>query len=79
MRKVISRRRSATRPAPWAVACPSYGTEQASLAFDSRTLRGASEPYQRALLAAARAAADVSGAGQLIPAPGAPGRDPHHA
>ncbi|MDX2936314.1 hypothetical protein [Streptomyces ipomoeae] len=75
MRKAISRRRSATRPAPWAVACPSYGTEQASLAFDSRTLRAASEPYQRALLAAA----DVSGAGQLVPAPGAPGRDPHHA
>lgn len=58
---------------------PSFGTEQVSLAFDSRTLRADSEPYQRAIAAAARAATGVPGTAQIIPVPDAPGRDPRHA
>ncbi|WP_159060515.1 MMPL family transporter [Streptomyces acidiscabies] len=57
---------------------PSFGTEQVSLAFDSRTLMADSEPYQQALVAAARAADSVPGTAQVIPVPGAPDRDPHH-
>ncbi|WP_416968164.1 MMPL family transporter [Streptomyces sp. 4F14] len=58
---------------------PSFGAEQVSLAFDSRTLTADSEPYQRALVAAAGAADGVPGTTQVIPVPDAPDRDPHHA
>ncbi|MEU5188987.1 MMPL family transporter [Streptomyces klenkii] len=58
---------------------PAFGTEQVSLAFDSRTLTADSEPYQRAVAAAAQAATMVPGTGHIVPVPDAEGRDPHHA
>ncbi|MFF4219491.1 MMPL family transporter [Streptomyces nondiastaticus] len=58
---------------------PWFGSEQLTLAFDSRSLKADSEPYQHAVASAARAAASVVGTGQVVPVPDAPGRDPHHA
>ncbi|MGW0704476.1 MMPL family transporter [Streptomyces sp. NPDC002643] len=58
---------------------PSFGSEQVSLAFDSSSLTADSEPYRRAVAAAARAADELPGTGQIIPVPDAPDRDPRHA
>ncbi|WP_030303447.1 MMPL family transporter [Streptomyces katrae] len=58
---------------------PQLGEEQAVLAFSSQRLRGGDAAYDRAMVAAAQAAARVRGAGQVLALPQVPGQDPHHA